>query len=144
MYAYRNSVFTVFIVCELGNLQMLFFLFREGPFRHELKKPSRSTTRATPSARRVAAQLLIEKKAQEMFESERVESVGDLWNKMSQQPLLPGFIMVRMPLPDSADHQEVLTIRVEEYDTQRAIPVIRRNISVYPGMHLSCNVPDRM
>ena len=77
-----------------------------------------------------------------MFESERVESVGDLWNKMSQQPLLPGFIMVRMPLPDSADHQEVLTIRVEEYDTQRAIPVIRRNISVYPDMHFRLHVGE--
>ena len=84
----------------------------------------------------------MEKKAEEMFEAEQIKSAIDLWDKMSQQTLLSGFFMIKMTLPDSEDCQEVLTIRLEEFDTQRAIPVIRRNISVYPDLHFRLHVGD--
>ena len=77
-----------------------------------------------------------------MFEAEQIETVTELWDKMSQQTLLAGFVMVKMPLPNSRDCQEVVIMRLEEFDTQRAIPVIRRNISIYEDLHFRLHVGD--
>ena len=67
-----------------------------------------------------------------MFDLEHVESLSDIVGKLSAQELPKGFQLVKMHVPELED--DVVTIRIEAFDTEKGIPIITRNLTVYSDL----------
>ena len=93
---------------------------------------------ATSSARLHARDLHLQEQCDAMFEAEKVLNINDMWDKLSKERLPSGYLMVK--IAPSEDGQFVITIRMEELDEILGLPIIRRNVTIYPDLHYRMHV----
>ena len=64
--------------------------------------------------------------------------INNDWFHNYQELLPSGYHVVKMALADSG--QYVISVRVEELDDVLGLPVIRRNMTIYPDHHYKMHV----
>ncbi|XP_043198377.1 uncharacterized protein LOC122368484 [Amphibalanus amphitrite] len=67
-----------------------------------------------------------------MFRSENVASLTDMVRKLSTVDLPTGYRLVQMHVPEL--QEDIVTIRMEAFDTDQGIPVIVRNLTIYSDL----------
>ena len=77
-----------------------------------------------------------------MFETEKVNSITDMWEKLSKESMPAGFTLIRMVCENNELTGEAgtsttgfaITIRREKLDDILGMPVIQKNLTIYPNL----------
>ena len=110
----------------------------------------RPTTMVTPTARRQARELHLREQTEAMFESEMVNNITEMLQKLSEETLPAGYTLIKMALSkteteatvaaDSTSAEFVITIRLEELDDALGVPVIRRSLTIFPRLNYRMHI----
>lgn len=67
-----------------------------------------------------------------------VETIDDMWSKLSREKLPAGFNMMQMKIHGKTEY--IISIRLEEMDDALGLPIIRRSMTIYPDLHFRLHV----
>ena len=85
-----------------------------------------------------------------MFEAEKVNSITEMWEKLSEENLPAGYTLAKMVFSEndsqdadaaaSTPNEFVITIRLEELDSVLGLPVIPRNFTIFSQLNYRMHV----
>ena len=102
------------------------------------KVTPKRTMKTIQEARRVAENIQLQKKIDDVFQKEKINDNWEMWDKLQNETLPAGYTMIKMTPPDIDNF--VIPIRTEELNNETGLPVIKLNLTIYSDLHYKMHV----